>query len=139
MGHSYNCKETIFITQKRVIKETWFNIKQMSNNIESARKELKISGYVHPTDIVPKTVTQYKTFNTESKGENYGNSKHKSGYATFTDNEYTDNYAKGCPDCGNDALYECDCVLKDKQGSNGHVWYTDKSGHIKRGDPHENE
>ena len=118
------------------------------SNIENARKDLQISGYVHPTEIVSNTTKKYKTFNTESKGKDYVSSRPTSKYATFTNKEHVDGRVdgredgkidKGCPDCGDDALYECDCELKDKQCSKGHVWYINKSGHIKRGDPHENE
>jgi hypothetical protein len=47
--------------------------------------------------------------------------------------------SNGCPDCGGEALYVCDCEFKDKQCSNGHVWYVNSKSVIKRGDPHENE
>ena len=48
------------------------------SNIENARKDLQISGYVHPTEIVSNTTKKYKTFNTESKGKDYDNNKDKS-------------------------------------------------------------
>ena len=102
-------------------------------NIETNRKELHISGYVHPVST-SSNKNAYKTFNTESKNDDYATSKSKSAYATFTDKQST---SKGCPDCGGDALYECNCELKDKQCSKGHVWYINKDGHIKRGDPHD--
>ena len=35
-----------------------------------------------------------------------------------------------CPNCKKDALYQCDCVYKDKQCGNGHIWYVDKDGKI---------
>jgi hypothetical protein len=107
------------------------------STIEKAREDLKISGYVHPTTDNSTSINPYKTFNTESKKDDYATARKKSAYATFTDKEIVVAMAQGCPDCGRDALYECDCELKDKQCSNGHVWYVNKSGHIKKGDPHD--
>lgn len=111
----------------------------MSNNIEKARSELNISGYVHPKFENKSSVqNSYKSFNSESKKEDYISSKNKSIYAKFTDKDSMEQ-SNGCPDCGGEALYVCDCGLKDKQCSNGHVWYVNSKGSIKRGDPHENE
>ena len=107
------------------------------SDIEKIRRETTIAGYVHPIENTSKNNTnRYKTFNAEKKGTDYVTAKNKSAYAKFTDNE---TIPKGCPDCGGQALYVCDCELKDKQCDKGHVWYIDKSGHIKKGDPHENE
>jgi hypothetical protein len=111
----------------------------MSNNIEKARADLQISGYVHPTTANPSTGKKsYKSFNTESKKEDYMSSKAKSKYATFTDKNSV-KQSNGCPDCGGEALYVCECEFNDKQCSKGHVWYINGKGHIKHGDPHENE
>jgi hypothetical protein len=107
------------------------------SNIEKARRELKISGYVHPVEKSSCVYNAYKTFNTESKKSDYETAKSKPGYATFTDNESVSNNSNGCPYCGGEALYVCDCKLKDKQCSKGHVWYINKSGHINKGDPHD--
>lgn len=113
----------------------------MFNNIEKSRKDLTISGYVHPTSSNSSTSSTskstYKSFNTESKkNDDYVSSKPKSEYATFTDKESA-KQANGCPDCGGEALYLCNCKYKDKQCSEGHVWYTNSKGLIKRGDPHD--
>ena len=106
------------------------------SNIEKDRRELKISGYVHPTSN-NSVYNPYKTFNTENKSTNYATTKKKSAYATFTDQESVQKQSNVCPDCDGVALYVCDCELKDKQCYKGHVWYTNKSGQIKRGDPHD--
>jgi len=108
------------------------------SSIENARKELQISGYVHPTTTKSVNKNAYKTFNTESK-DDYRSSSSKPSYATFTDKDTTVKQLNDCPYCGGVAMYICDCVLKDKQCSKGHVWYINKSGHIKKGDPHEND
>lgn len=115
------------------------------SNIEKARANLQISGYVHPTSSNPSsTKSVYKSFNTESKKEDYISSKPKSAYATFTEKEEEERnnnskQANGCPDCGEEALYVCNCKFEDKQCSNGHVWYINSKGRIKRGDPHDYE
>jgi hypothetical protein len=109
------------------------------SNIEKTRSELKISGYVHPIAKPSGIYNPYKTFNTESKKSDYETAKNKSGYATFTDKQSTTKQADGCPDCGGEALYVCNCELKDKQCEKGHVWHVTKLGHIKRGDPHDDE
>lgn len=100
-------------------------------------RDIKINGYVHPVENIPKkpknSNNPYKTFNTEKKNTDYVSSKNKSAYATFSDKETL----KGCPECGGDALYVCNCELNDNQCAKGHVWYTDKSGQIKKGDPHD--
>ena len=101
------------------------------------RKNLSIVGYQHPTEISitnPKKGTKkYKTLNTESKEKDYISSRPKSNYAKFTDNISQN----ACPECGDDALMECNCELKDKQCSKGHVWYINKYGYITKGDPHD--
>ena len=107
------------------------------SNIEQQR-ELKISGYVHPTENIPNNnnINPYKSFNTEKKDYTYIPYNNKGIYATFTDKNRS---IKGCPDCGGDAIYICDCELRDKQCSKGHIWYYDKSFNIKRDDPHKDE
>lgn len=110
------------------------------SNIEKARRNLKISGYQHPTEVVSVVNKKsYKTFNSEKKEDDYVKPKPRSGYATFSDKPESNKQYKGCPQCGRDVLYECDCPLKDKQCEKGHVWYVNRDGHIKSGDPHEDE
>ena len=101
-------------------------------------REMKITGYIHPTENTSNnSINTYKIFNTEEKNTDYTTSRKKGGgYATFTDKN---SIPKGCPECGGEALYVCDCELKDKQCYNGHIWYIDKYCHIKKGDPHEDE
>lgn len=108
----------------------------MSNNIKQTRDNLHISGYVHPTTSNSySSKSTYKFFNTESKKDDYISSKPKSIYATFNDKNTTKQDNK-CPDCGGEALYACDCEFNDKQCIKSHIWYTNKEGEIKLGDPH---
>lgn len=110
------------------------------SEIENARRNLQICGYQHPSKIITNTDKQYKIFNTESKNEDYTKSKRWSQYATFTEKENKKLLYKNaniCPTCGGDALYACDCKYKDKQCSNGHVWFINKDKKIVMGDPHD--
>jgi hypothetical protein len=106
------------------------------SNIEKDRTNLKISGYVHPTEVITTSdINTYKVFNTESKKEDYSSVKPQTTYAIFSDKTPT-GQPVGCPVCGGEALYVCNCELKDKQCSKGHVWYINKDGHITKSDPH---
>ena len=100
------------------------------SDIEQARKKLKISGYYHPKNIKSIKNNMYKTFN--EKNKDYRSSLRNYDYATFT----SGSLEIKCPNCKKDALYQCDCVYKDKQCVNGHIWYVDKDGKIVQGDPH---
>ena len=84
---------------------------------------------------------RYKTFDTETtEKKDYGSSLSNTGYATFTDKDFTKTQQKKrmtCPECGSVALYVCNCERKDKQCENGHVWHFNKDGQIVSGDPHD--
>jgi hypothetical protein len=106
------------------------------SSIENSRKDLKIDGYVHPTEKLNTSYNPYKTFNTDNKKSDYETAKTKSGYATFTDKESVSKQSNLCPECGIEAMYICSCELKDKQCPKGHVWYVNKSGNVINKDPH---
>ena len=111
------------------------------SEIENARRQLQITGYVHPENAVSSKDKRYKTFDTETKEKkDYGTAKTNNGYATFTDKDSEKTQRKigmTCPECGQVALYECNCEYKDKQCGNGHVWHINQNGQISRGDPHD--
>ena len=111
------------------------------SEFDKSRQDIKINGYVHPVENIHKKPSNnnnpYKTFNPEKKGTDYLSSKNKSVYATFSDKEVLKETSNVCPQCRGEALYICNCELRDKQCEKGHVWYTEKSGHIKTGDPHD--
>lgn len=102
------------------------------SEIEKARGQLHISGYVHPENAVSSKNKRYKTFDKE-----YGSANNNNVYATFTDKKTKRKLKMTCPECNQVALYECSCEYKDKQCGNGHVWYINKKGQISRGDPHD--
>jgi len=111
------------------------------SDIEKARRQLQIRGYVHPENAVSSKDKRYKTFDSETKEKkDYGSSISNSRYATFTDKGWEKPRKKlvmYCPECGQVALYDCNCEYKDKQCGNGHVWHINRRGQIARGDPHE--
>lgn len=106
--------------------------------MEPKRPE-NIPGYEHPGDnIVSKSSGgYYKTF-TEGKkpkknekfgrtstGDVYGNVR-----TSVTDEDQT------CPVCKKTAISTCNCGFSDKRCENGHIWYTDRTGKVKKGNPH---
>jgi hypothetical protein len=106
------------------------------SNIEKADKNQEIIGYVHPINNNGFN-SQYKSFNTDCKLDDYSTTIKKSNYAKF--NEKETNTGNDCPVCTQEALYECECEYKDKQCKNGHVWYINNSGSSTKGDPHSDE
>ena len=98
----------------------------------SNENKTSVIGYEHPSDLILTNNKKYKTFNNENDGNTYVSSAKKSNYIRYTDNK-SQNL---CPECGEEALYECKCENKDKQCSNGHIWYFNKEGFIIKGDPH---
>ena len=102
---------------------------------ENDRKKIENIGYNHPTEIIlnNRGNKKYKTFNNDSKEIDYVSSQIKSKYAKFTDEKSQ----KICPECQEVALMECNCEKKDKQCSNGHIWYFNTNGSIIKGDPHD--
>lgn len=105
------------------------------SRIEEARRKLQISGYQHPETIKYSSDKKYKVFNSED----YKTSTDKPKYATFSEKKDSENVVNknNCLVCEEEYLYVCDCEMKDKQCKNGHVWFEDKSGDIKEGDPHD--
>lgn len=98
-------------------------------------KNQSIPGYQHPEKQIVKQIAkhenQYKIFDSESKNDYIISTK--STYATFTDKDSS--LHSHCPECNEEALYECDCVYKDKQCKYGHIWFVSQNKII-NGDPH---
>jgi hypothetical protein len=106
--------------------------------LSESSKNQSIPGYQHPEKQIVKQIAkyenQYKIFDSESKNDYIISTKPTyATYATFTD-KASSLYAQ-CPECNEEALYECDCVYKDKQCKYGHIWFISQNKIIK-GDPH---
>lgn len=103
-------------------------------SIEQKRNQ-EISGYVHPTTSSTGKSKVYKTF-TEGKkakkNEKFGSVNAGNNYATLEVSEAEE----VCPKCKEPVVDTCPCGHSDKKCSNGHVWYTDREGKMKLGNPH---
>lgn len=102
-----------------------------------ASKTDVIPGYTHPTTVVSSRGNVYKTF-TEGKKRK---KKEKFGSTTVNGNKYSsavteDKIVHNCPKCSEEAVKVCPCGYSDKTCPNGHVWYIDREGMVKNGNPH---
>lgn len=78
----------------------------------------------------------YKIFNENAKGKKateFGTSIVENKYSLSASNSDEDNM---CPSCGQYAIEVCPCVYCDKKCSEGHVWYVQRDGLVKLGNPH---
>lgn len=119
-------------------------------NPDDAKKKIDAQlakmGYVHPTEgnssrqpqymgysvsddqkalgmgeyLAPKPYDPYAVFNAENSGAN---------------TDHTDI----CPLCDEKAMYSCSCPFLDMMCKQGHIWFVQKNGTVKIGDPHEDE
>ena len=93
----------------------------------------KIEGYEHPSEhnyISRQGV--YKTFTEgQKKQEEFGSITSGKQYAK--NNDFIEDK---CPECNQISVRTCQCGYSDKTCSNGHVWYTDREGKAKLGNPH---
>jgi hypothetical protein len=107
---------------------------------EAARQRLEqLGGYVHPTNPSYSKNHKYKTFSDND-------TKQKSNINGFKSTEVKGLYGTNtaavqvtddtCPICKEKAVIVCPCGYSDKQCSNGHSWYYDREGILKRGKPH---
>ncbi len=107
-------------------------------NKDTVEQKLKSFGYVHPEKSVSDKRSIYKTFTENSglgkaKNINEFNSTNLSKIYTKFDNvEMNDN----CPKCNDIVVRSCNCAFSDKYCKNGHVFYTERDGKIKFGNPH---
>ena len=100
----------------------------------------KIPGYVHPeTNSSVSKGGIYKTF-TEGKkpkkNEKFGNTQLNNIY--IKSKEYNTEEEDLCPVCDNPPVNICNCIYSDKRCELNHIWYTDRTGKIKTGNPHKN-
>lgn len=100
------------------------------------RRPDTIPGYEHPENnsTISRNTGIYKTF-TEGKkpkkNEKFGNTQGKTQYSIISTESI-----ETCPECSQSAVYICNCAFSDKRCDKGHIWYTDRSGQIKIGNPH---
>lgn len=94
-----------------------------------------IPGYVHPTSTNTTRDSKYKTF-TEGKKykkkEEFGTTTAGANYATIS----TETVIEKCPTCSELVETTCPCAYSDKKCKNSHIWYTDREGKTKTGNPH---
>jgi hypothetical protein len=104
---------------------------------ETARQNLVLPGYVHPTNTNTNRNSLYKTFTEGGKKkikdlDKIPNAIAGKQYATRILVQEEDS----CPSCNKKAISTCPCGYSDKKCPQGHVWYTDRDGYKKLGNPH---
>ena len=98
-----------------------------------------IPGYNHPENnsVTQKGTSIYKTF-TEGKkvkkNEKFGSTQIGVNYTKAGKN--IDEKEEVCPVCDKPPVVICNCIYSDKKCKDGHIWYTDRGGKIKTGNPH---
>lgn len=104
------------------------------------KRQETIEGYIIPdnTNCINQDVKSvYKTF-TEGqkikKNEKFGNNIGIKNYKKI--DEDVNNTDLICPVCSGESILTCYCLYNDKKCSEGHIWYTDRKGIIKVGNPH---
>lgn len=98
------------------------------------RRNLNISGYVHPEDVSYKPKNRYSSITLDNSNENdtYKSAYNKGKYSTFSTRSDID-MSKSCPICGEIALYTSNDDFKESRCKNKHKWHTDTNGFIIQG------
>ncbi len=99
--------------------------------------KLQSAGYQHPSSNNMDRGSKYKTFSDSDtkkaksiddfKGEIVGRV-----YSLSKNIEDLDL----CPKCKSEVVRTCQCGYSDKTCKNGHIWYIDRDGSTKYGNPH---
>jgi hypothetical protein len=98
-------------------------------DIENARRRLVLPGYKHPEEPTATTRTNiYKTFS--EKNTDFGTTIKGKKYATISLE------TEKCPKCNSEIIHKCQCSFSDKKCSKGHIFYIDRTGETKMGNPH---
>lgn len=108
----------------------------MKKMAEPSRPE-NIPGYDHPTTLNSQRSSKYKTFTEgkrKRKNEKFGTTTLAAQYVKYGDLD-----AEHCPVCDEPPALTCPCGFSDKHCGKGHVWYTDRDGETKVGDPHKKQ
>lgn len=92
-----------------------------------------IDGYIHPVSNNYTKRSVYKTFTAEEEKDKYafgvtvgGKSYARQGLVE----------TEKCPVCQANIVSTCYCNNSDKTCEKGHIWYTDRDGNVKVGNPH---
>lgn len=92
-----------------------------------------IPGYEHPTTLTAASRDDvYKTFTEGKKKAKIGTTKLIKRYSCQLGVISEDL----CPTCQGPIVTTCQCAFSDKKCAQGHIWYTDRSGSSKIGNPH---
>lgn len=100
------------------------------------RRPDNIPGYQHPKNYSYSKQGVYKTFTEGEKPkgkEKFGNNASHSQYSKFGNFQEENEM---CPTCNTESVSICPCGYSDKTCTNGHKWYTDRTGKIIKGNPH---
>tara|TARA_B100001175_G_C19331848_1_gene552943 strand:+ start:202 stop:561 length:360 start_codon:yes stop_codon:yes gene_type:complete len=96
-----------------------------------------IPGYEAPSQTNSKPIgrgTKYYCFNPDKRIKSIEDcTTVEIGNGNYTTNIVD---AQVCPTCGEQPVFECNCIFADKRCGAGHVWYTDREGIVKDTDPH---
>ena len=93
----------------------------------------EVHGYVHPTKTGSSSKGKvYKTF-TEGQKRQEESGTITSGKQYAKINDFIEDR---CPKCDQISIRTCQCGYSDKMCNNGHIWYTDREGIAKLGNPH---
>ena len=101
------------------------------------RRPDTINGYEHPTSFSYSKQRMYKTFTEGEKAkrmEDFGTTTVGKQYASNIEQPLEE--TETCPLCDSPTEYICPCGYNDKKCQKGHMWYTDREGKIKKGNPH---
>jgi hypothetical protein len=104
---------------------------------KTAREKIdKLYGYIHPETIKSNRGYKYKVFSSQDNAK-----KDISQFKTVDiENSYSQvgntETKEICPFCKGKIVNLCYCGYNDKQCENGHFWYYDREGSLKKGKPH---
>ena len=103
------------------------------------RRPSAIPGYTHPEKTRYSRAGMYKTFTEGAKPrkkEKFGTTTIATQYASSKELESDKAELTSCPICKAPPVNVCPCGYNDKTCKEGHVWFTDRDGKTKSGNPH---